>query len=168
MCFVATRPVLLCCAVQVRWLNRMLDLCHWYLLSARVMLTQHSAALHALETQRSSSSSSGHSRGAPVVAGAATAEAKAEVLHYHEPGHKSTDLSQPYTPPHQQLVDAKPVSLIQRQAPILQVVQNVVEDCRCVWGGDGTMLLRRWGWVLGGFGSGGISSRVVAHSCSWP
>jgi hypothetical protein len=123
--------------LQVRWLNRMLDLCHWYLLSARVMLTQHSAALHALESRTSSSGgggggSAGHSRGEPVVAGAATAEAKSEVLHYHEPGHKVTDPSQPYMPPHQQLVDSKPVSLIQRQAPIMQAVQDVVEDCRCV------------------------------------
>jgi hypothetical protein len=120
--------------MQVRWLNRMLDLCHWYLLSARVMLTQHSAALHALESRSTSSSggSTGHSRGEPVVAGAATAEAKSEVLHYHEPGHKVTDPAQPYTPPHQQLVDSKPVSLIQRQAPIMQVVQDVVEDCRWV------------------------------------
>ena len=102
------------------------------------MLTQHSAALHALESRTSSSSSSGgggspgHSRGEPVVAGAATAEAKSEVLHYHEPGHKVTHPSQPYMPPHQQLVDSKPVSLIQRQAPIMQVVQDVVEDCRWV------------------------------------
>jgi hypothetical protein len=123
------------CLLQVRFLNRMLDLCHWYLLSARVMLTQHSAALHALGTQGSSSSSrggsTGHSRGEPVVAGAATAEPQAEVLHYHEPGHKSTDPTQAYTPPHQQLVEARPMSLIQRQTPVLQVLQNVVEDCRC-------------------------------------
>jgi hypothetical protein len=41
----------------------MLDLCHWYLLSARVMLTQHSAALHALEQQTARSGSSGSGSG---------------------------------------------------------------------------------------------------------
>lgn len=99
------------------------------------MLTQHSAALHALETQGASSSSSsgvGSSRSGPVVAGAATADAQTPVMHYHESGHKSTDPSQAYTPPHQQLVDVRPVSLIRRHAPVMKVLRDVVEDCR--WG----------------------------------
>lgn len=113
------------------------------------MLTQHSAALHALETQGSSMGSTGHSRGEPVVAGAATAPPQAEVMHYHEPGHKSTDPAQAYTPPHQQLVDVRPMSLIQRQTPVMQVLQNVVEDCRCVGGARRPALVDEvcgWQW----------------------
>lgn len=110
-----------CCVVyhitlQVRWLNRMLDLCHWYLLSTRVMLTQHSAALYALQGVSSSSSKAGAAEG--------------QVEHYHEPGHKSTVLNQPYTPPHQQLSDVRPLSLVQRHAPLLPLINNIVEDCR--------------------------------------
>lgn len=152
-----------CQLLQVRFLNRMLDLCHWYLLSARVMLTQHSAALHALETQGSSRGSTGHSRGEPVVAGAATAEPQpqAEVMHYHEPGHKSTDPAQAYTPPHQQLVDARPMSLIQRQTPVMQVLQNVVEDCRYVGGA-------RWpAWLMRCVGGSGIHSVYSGQACLW-
>ncbi|WIA16094.1 hypothetical protein OEZ85_012817 [Tetradesmus obliquus] len=104
-------------AQQVRWLNRMLDLCHWYLLSTRVMLTQHSAALAALQAS-SSSSSSNPNRNA--------------VLHYHEPGHKSTNPKQVYTPPHQQLAGsaATAVSLVRRQARVLALTKLVAEDCR--------------------------------------
>jgi hypothetical protein len=107
---------------QVQWLNRMLDLCHWYLLSTRVMLTQHSAALAALQAANSSSSSS---------SGTATPDA---VMHYHEPGHKSTNPQQVYTPPHQQLAGsaATAVSLVRRQARVLDMVKLVAEDCR--WG----------------------------------
>lgn len=118
---------------QVRWLNRLLDLCHWYLLSARVMLTQHTAALHSLEQQTAAvSSPGGHGRTEPVVAGAAASATagKATVAHYHEPGHRSTDPGQAYTPPHQQLVDMQPVSLIARNAPVMRIVRNVAEDCR--------------------------------------
>jgi hypothetical protein len=102
---------------QVRWLNRMLDLCHWYLLSTRVMLTQHSAALAALQAANSSSSS-------PTKPDA--------VMHYHEPGHKSTNPQQVYTPPHQQLAGsaATAVSLVRRQARVLDMVKLVAEDCR--------------------------------------
>jgi hypothetical protein len=116
-------------------MNRLLDLCHWYLLSARVMLTQHTAALHSLEEQTAAVSSPGHGRSEPVVAGAAataSATGQGSVAHYHEPGHNSTDPGQAYTPPHQQLVDMRPVSLIMRNAPVLQIVRNVAEDCRCV------------------------------------
>jgi len=119
----------------------MLDLCHWYLLSTRVMLTQHSAALCALQQQQQggSSSSPSSSRGGGVVAGAATTATSAaaaaaavdDVQHYHEPGHKSTVPDQPYTPPHQQLSGvSRPVSLIQRHTPVKGLLQNVVEDCR--------------------------------------
>jgi hypothetical protein len=66
-----------------------------------------------------------------VVAGVAASQAQSQVQHYHEPGHKSTDPSQAYTPPHQQLVDARPVSLIQRHAPVMQVLRDVADDCRC-------------------------------------
>jgi hypothetical protein len=97
----------------------MLDLCHWYLLSTRVMLTQHSAALAALQAANSSSSS-------PTKPDA--------VMHYHEPGHKSTNPQQVYTPPHQQLAGsaATAVSLVRRQARVLDMVKLVAEDCR--WG----------------------------------
>ncbi len=37
------------CWAQVQDLNRALDLCHWFVLSARVMVTQHLAALHTLQ-----------------------------------------------------------------------------------------------------------------------
>jgi hypothetical protein len=108
-------------SLQVRWLNRMLDLCHWYLLSTRVMLTSHSAALAALQASSSSSSS--------------VAKPDA-VMHYHEPGHKSTNPQQVYTPPHQQLAGsaATAVSLIRRQADVLKMVKLVSEDCRWVLG----------------------------------
>jgi hypothetical protein len=81
------------------------------------MLTQHSAALAALQAGSSS---------------AAAADPNA-VLHYHEPGHKSTNPKQVYTPPHQQLAGsaATAVSLVRRQARVLDLAKLVAEDCRC-------------------------------------
>ncbi|KAF6266101.1 hypothetical protein COO60DRAFT_1697459 [Scenedesmus sp. NREL 46B-D3] len=78
---------------------------------------QHSAALAALQASNSSSSS------------AADPEA---VMHYHEPGHKCTNPQQVYTPPHQQLAGsaATAVSLVRRQAGVLDLVQLIAEDCR--------------------------------------
>lgn len=110
---------------QVRWLNCMLDLCHWYLLSARVMLTQHSAALAALEA-------GGGSSGTASSSNSSSASADTEpVVHYHEPGHKSTAPQQPYTPPHQQLAsNGATVSLVRRHAPVRELVEGVAEDCR--------------------------------------
>jgi hypothetical protein len=111
----------------VRWLNRMLDLCHWYLLSARLMLTQHSAALTALNSAASASSNSSKQGGAA----AAAAAGEAAVVHYHEPGHASTNPAQPYTPPHQQLTGtAGPISLVRRGMPVRELLQGVAEDCR--------------------------------------
>jgi hypothetical protein len=143
---------------QVLIMDRALDLSHWYLLSARVMLTQHSAALHNLlhgETATSrksftSNSSSSHpigglssyfrgisssssSRSMQAHSDAVTAAADHGVnpgAHYHEPRPSETNKSTPWQPPHQQLVRGTPVNLIQRHAPVEQLVKLVVEDCR--------------------------------------
>jgi hypothetical protein len=161
---------MLLCLLQVRWLNRLLDLCHWYLLSARVMLTQHTAALHSLEQQTAAvSSPGGHGRTEPVVAGAAASATagKATVAHYHEPGHRSTDPAQAYTPPHQQLVDMQPVSLIARNAPVMRIVRNVAEDCRYVQhrGWRGAIVLRGC-LILAAWGCSRAGEAVGRHACS--
>jgi hypothetical protein len=122
----------------------MLDLCHWYLLSTRLMLTQHSAVLAAIQLSSSSSDSSNStgpsSTAAPstrIISATQSATAvtagSLEVGHYHEPGHRTTNLDQAYTPPHQQLVmvsSAGPISLIKRHAAVADLISNVVEDCR--------------------------------------
>ncbi|KAF8059455.1 Pdk2 [Scenedesmus sp. PABB004] len=111
---------------QVRHLNRVLDLCHWYLLSARVMLAQHSAALAALEAAGGGSGSgSGDSSGG----------ARPRVIHYHEPGHAATSPTAPYAPPHQALPPAPPgapraASLVRRHAVLGDLVAGVADDCR--------------------------------------
>ena len=142
---------------QVLIMDRALDLSHWYLLSARVMMTQHSAALHNLlhgqttttkSTTSSSSSSSSHpvgglssyfrgisssSRAMQARSNRVAAAAEEGVdpgMHYHEPRPSETSEATPWQPPHQQLVRGNPVNLIQRHAPVEQLIKLVVEDCR--------------------------------------
>jgi len=113
--------LLLCMCCQVAWLNRMLDLCHWYLLSTRVMLTQHSAALAELQVGSRPAGGPPGSTGQPASKTAAAAAPA--VSHYHEPGHTSTTPNLPYTPPHQQLVSGdRPISLIRRLAPVRELL----------------------------------------------
>eukprot|EP00877_Chromochloris_zofingiensis_P002194 jgi/Chrzof1/11976/Cz06g16210.t1 len=89
---------------QVKVLNRALDLSHWYLLSARVMLTQHTAALHAL-----------HSSNQPRQ------HKQAGHLHLYE-AHQP----QQY-PPHLPYLTQ---NLVLRHAPVRRLIENATEDCR--------------------------------------
>lgn len=90
--------------LQVKVLNRALDLSHWYLLSARVMLTQHTAALHAL-----------HSSNQPRQ------HKQAGHLHLYE-AHQP----QQY-PPHLPYLTQ---NLVLRHAPVRRLIENATEDCR--------------------------------------
>ncbi|GBF93755.1 hypothetical protein Rsub_06087 [Raphidocelis subcapitata] len=93
---------------DVAALNQALDLTHWYVLGLRLMLTQHSAALHALDSSSKAAAAAAHP---PDHRGPATSGG---FLEPPRPGH---------APP-------PPSSMIERAAPLRQVLQHVSEDVR--------------------------------------
>jgi len=91
-----------CGSMQAAVLNRALDLTHWYLLSVRVMVTEHIAALHALV-----------GRGAQTTA-----------THSLHPDLRNNPIAAPTQLEH------VTESLVLQRAPVRQLLELSAEDCK--------------------------------------